>query len=107
MRQPPNAHGAPFNVVRTFTSFASDIDLTAQTGCPKYPASRIDVTNNEATVEAIVIRGTDAVDVSVDCPPVDVHIIDAVVAAIESTGTGTIASVTAYWFDDGTAALNA
>lgn len=106
MRQPPNSFGAPFNVFRTFTSFVSDIDLTAQTGCPKYPASRIEVTNNEATVQDIVIRGTDAVDVAIGCPPTDVHCIDAVVAAIESTGTETIASVTAYWFNDGSTPLN-
>jgi hypothetical protein len=107
MRQPPRSHGAPFNVFRTFTSFVADVNLTTQSGCPPYPASRIEVTNNEATVQDIVVRGTDGTNVTIGCPPVDVHCIDAVVAAIESTGTETIASVTAYWFDDGSAPLNA
>lgn len=106
MRQPPNSFGAPFNVFRTFTSFASDIDLTAQAGCPPYPASMISVKNDEATNQDIVIRGTDAENVAVACRPVDVTDIPAVVAAIESTGTETIAQVTAFWFDDGSAPLN-
>jgi hypothetical protein len=104
MRQP--AVGDP-NVFRAFTSFGADIDLTAQSGAPKAPAVRLEVHNDQVTTQDIVIRGPDGTNVTFEIPADSVRVIRSAVSAIESTGTETIASVNAYWVDDGTSALNA
>jgi hypothetical protein len=104
MRQP--AQGDP-NVYRSFTSFGTDVNLTTQTGTPEdTPAVRLEVHNDEATTQDIVIRGPDATNVTFEIPADSIRVIRGPVAAIESTGTETIASVTAYWVDDGTVPLN-
>lgn len=88
-------------IFRSFTSFASDIDLTAQSGCPKYPAARVEVHNDATTTQDIVLRGPDATNVTFEVPADSIRVIEGQIAAIEATGTETIASVTAYWWDDG------
>ena len=86
---------------RTFTSFVADVDLTAQSGMPKFPPIRLEVHNDEITTQDIVIRGPDAVNVTVEIPADSVRVVHGQTNAIESTGTQTIASVTAYWFVEG------
>lgn len=103
MRQP--AAGDP-NLYRSFTTFSSDIDLTSQTGIPiGVPAVRLEVHNDQVTTQDIVVRGPDAVNVTFEVPADSIRVIRGPIAAIESTGTETIASATAFWIDDGTVPL--
>lgn len=105
MRQP--GVGDP-NLYRTFTSFGADVDLTSQTGIPRgVPAVRLEVHNDEASTQDIVVRGPDGVNVVFEIPADSIRVIRGPIAAIESTGTQTIASATAYWVDDGTVPLGA
>jgi hypothetical protein len=94
-------------IFRTITSFGADVDLTTQSGAPPWNADRVEVHNDEATTQDIVIRGADATNVTIEVPADSIRVINAPVFAIEATGTQTIASVTAYWHYDGSRPLNA
>jgi hypothetical protein len=93
-------YGPP--IFRTFTVFSSDIDLTAQSGCPNYPAARLEVHNDDTATQDIVLRGPDASNQAFEVPADSIRVIEGQIAAVESTGTETISSAVAYWWDDGT-----
>lgn len=91
---------------RTFTTFTTDVDLTAQSGCPPYEAERLEVTNETAGALDITVRGPDAVDVEIDVPANTVRVVRAPVYAIDADTDDTLTSVTAYWWWDGSVTLN-
>lgn len=89
-------------VRRAFTSFGSDVDLTAGAdSAPKYPPFRLEVHNDETTTQDIVVRGGDGVNVTFEVPADSIRVIKGPSHTIESTGTQTIASVVAYWRREG------
>jgi len=91
---------------RTFTDFSSDIDLSAQVGCPSHPAQRLEIYHAEATGQALVLTGYDGEDFTITSPPSVVHVVDAAVTTIVSSGTGDVASVVAYWWSSGSSRIN-
>lgn len=91
---------------RTFTDFGSDIDLTTVVGCPAHPAQRLEIYHAEATGQALVLRGYDGVNFTVTAATGVVHVVDAAVARIVSSGTGDVASVVAYWWSSGSSRIN-
>lgn len=106
MRAPPRIDLQAATHIRSFTSFGADIDLTTESGCPKYPPSYVEVHNDEATTQDIGLRGGDATDVAVEVPADSVRVIEFQAHAIDAGTTETISSVTAYWWHDGTSPLN-
>jgi hypothetical protein len=91
---------------RSFTSFAGDIDLAAQSGCPPHEAERIEIVNANAAAQNIVLQapvdpGGSPVSVAVTVSAASTRVFYAPVAKIVSAGTGTIASVTAFWWHSG------
>jgi hypothetical protein len=87
---------------RRFTSFSSDVDLTAQSApVPQQEAERLECDNQTAAAIDIVIRGPDAVNVTFSVPANSIRVIRGPVSAIESTGTGAMTQVHAFWWKDG------
>lgn len=91
---------------KAFTSFASDIDLTAQSGMPKWEAERLYVYNGTGAVANLVIAMTLAgADVSIPIPGGAAaddgwsETLDLPVQKIDTT-TGTL-TVVAFWWHDG------
>jgi hypothetical protein len=91
---------------RTFTDFSSDIDLSAQVGCPAHPAQRLEIYHAETTGQALVVTGYDGVDFTVTAGPSVVRVVDAAVTRVVSSGTGDVASVVAYWWSSGSSRIN-
>lgn len=89
------------------TSFVSDVDLTAQSDCPAHAAERLEVHNDETTTQDIVLTLSSGVNVTREVPADSIRVFRGEFTAIESTGTGTIAEVVAYYWWDGKAPINA
>lgn len=98
---PPITPHFPPPIFRSFAVFSSDIDLTAQSGCPAYPAARLEVHNDATTTQDVILRGPDASNQQFEVPADSIRTIEGQIAAIESTGTETISTAVAYWWDDG------
>ena len=97
-----------YNIMRAFTSFGSDIDLTAQSGCPQGPPEQLDIYNNDTADQNIVLQGPDGENNTIICPPAFTRIIyKTKTNKIIASGTGTIAQVVAYWHNIGNPKLNA
>lgn len=97
---------------KAFTSFASDVDLTAQSGMPNHDAERLYVHNGTgADVSLVVAKTLTGADVTIPIPggaaAADGYhvILDLPVEKIDTT-TGTL-TVIAFWWWDGTGKINA
>lgn len=88
------------------TSFGADVDLTAQSNCPAQAAERLEVHNDESSTQDIVLTLASGVNVTREVPADSIRVFRGEFTAIESTGTGTIAEVVAYYWHDGVAAIN-
>ena len=94
----PLTRGEPPILHETFTNFGGDINLTTRSGRPPHAAQRLDVHNDEATTQDIVLKDLNGNDAVYEIPADTCRTIDGAFTAIESTGTQTIASVTAHWW---------
>ena len=99
------------NISVQLTSFGTDVDLTAQAGCPMHEAERLEVHNDESTTQDIVItrphpHHDEGRDEAYEVPADSIRVIRGPVIGIKADGTETIASVNVFWYHDGSTALN-
>lgn len=96
----PLTRGEPPILHESFTSFASDIDLTDRgaSGMPRHAAQRLEVHNDQTTTQDIVLRDINGNAATYEVPADSIRVLDGAFTAIESTGTETISSVVAHWW---------
>ena len=98
----PTYGDKPANITRGFNSFGSDVDLTTQSGCPRYCAGRLVVSNTAGSTQTLSYDGPDGTAVALSVPDGTVFSLDAQVQTINSA-TGTLTIIAQWWA--GSAAL--